>query len=71
MTGPPAPTSDHHPIALTRSSRSKVRITIAIDAAPVAAPSSEPIVRMTMSGNAPHAKVDKPAAVNDSINPSW
>ena len=36
--GPPAPTSDHHPSALTRSSRSKSCRISAIEAVPVAAP---------------------------------
>ena len=71
MTGPPAPTSDHQPIAFTRSWRSKVRITMAIDAAPVAAPSREPMVRMTISGSAPHASAEAPAAKNDRTSPYW
>jgi len=37
-TGPPAPTSDHHPSALTRSWRENSSRMIAIDAVPVAAP---------------------------------
>ena len=37
-TGPPAPTNDHQPSALTRSSGSKSSRMIAIDAVPVAAP---------------------------------
>ena len=37
-TGPPAPTSDHHPSALTRSSFEKSSRMIAMDAVPVAAP---------------------------------
>ena len=37
-TGPPAPTSAHHPIAFTRSSWLKAWRTSAIEAAPVAAP---------------------------------
>ena len=37
-TGPPAPTSAHHPMALTRSSWEKAWRTRAMEAAPVAAP---------------------------------
>ena len=37
-TGPPAPTSDHHPSALTRSWRENSSRMIAIEAVPVAAP---------------------------------
>ena len=37
-TGPPAPTRDHHPSALTRSWREKSSRMIAIEAVPVAAP---------------------------------
>ncbi len=37
-TGPPAPTSDHHPSALTRSWRENNSKMIAIEAVPVAAP---------------------------------
>ena len=45
MTGPPAPTIDHHPMAFTRSSGANSRRMSAIEAVPVAAPwipSSDP-----------------------------
>jgi hypothetical protein len=48
-TGAPAPTSDHHPIALTRSSSGNARMINAIDAGPVAAPGMAPSVRIAMS----------------------
>ena len=38
ITGPPAPTIDHQPMALTRSSGANIRKMRAIDAVPVAAP---------------------------------
>ena len=38
ITGPPAPTSAHQPMALTRSSGENTSRIRAIDAAPVAAP---------------------------------
>ena len=55
MTGPPAPTSDHQPIALTRSSRSNSLKISAIELAPVAAPSTALSVRITISAVLLHA----------------
>ena len=49
MTGPPAPTSAHHPMALTRSSAEKTCKMRAIEAAPVAAPSMPSKTRAVMS----------------------
>ena len=49
MTGPPAPTSDHQPIALTRSSGEKTMLMSAPDAVPVAAPWTPSRVRASSS----------------------
>ena len=48
-TGPPAPTSDHHPIAFTRSLGGNDDMMSAIDAVPVAAPCTPSSVRARMS----------------------
>src|SRR5215813_6331922 len=48
-TGAPAPTSDHQPIALTRSSSGNARMINAIDAGPVAAPGTAPMARIAIS----------------------
>lgn len=45
ITGPPAPTRDHHPMALTRSPGSKAPSTSAIDEADRAAPTMPPSAR--------------------------
>ena len=47
-TGPPAPTSDHHPIAFTRSSWGNEDMMSAIEAVPVAAPCTPSRVRARM-----------------------
>ena len=54
-TGPPAFANDQYPSALTRSSGSKTRLSIAIDAGPVAAPMPAPRTRNRMSVAAFHA----------------
>jgi hypothetical protein len=54
-TGAPAPTSDHSPIAFTRSLAGTERIIIAMDAGPVAAPSAAPSTRNAISDDAFHA----------------
>ena len=69
-TGPPAPTSDQYPNAFTRSSRSKTLQMMAIDAAPVAAPSIEPMVRTAMREPALHAKADNAEAMAAPAMPS-
>ncbi len=68
-TGPPAPTSDHQPMALTRSSLGKCRNISAIDAEPVAAPASPSNVRAAMSAPAFHATADRPVAANAATIP--
>ena len=55
MTGAPAPANDHHPIALTRSSRSNSLKISAIDALLDALPISAPIVRIRINEPALHA----------------
>ena len=49
MTGPPAPTRDHHPMALTRSSGAKAMLISAPEAVPVAAPWTPSSVRANNS----------------------
>jgi hypothetical protein len=49
ITGPPAPTRAHQPMALTRSPWEKASSTSAIDAAPVAAPCTPSNSRAAMS----------------------
>ena len=48
-TGPPAPTNDHHPMALTRSPLGKAPSTRAIEVAPNVAPTNPPRTRAAMS----------------------
>jgi len=54
-TGAPAPTIDQNPSALTRCSLGKMRLMMANEAGPVAAPSTAPSTRKAMSDPALHA----------------
>ncbi len=62
MTGPPAPTRDQKPMALTLSPRSKTEKMRAIEAAPVAAPSMPPKARTAISAVAVGAMALRAAA---------
>ncbi len=70
MTGAPAPTNDHHPIALTRSSSGNACMISAIDAGPIAAPGSDPIVRIAMSEGPFHANAVQAAPIVNPAKPS-
>jgi len=61
MTGAPAPTIDHHPIACARWLDENVRLMIASDAGPSAAPMAAPIERQAMSTTAFGAIAVRPA----------
>src|SRR5690349_13094368 len=61
ITGPQAPTIDQYPIACTRRSRGNIRLMIAIDAGPTAAPVAAPSVRNAISEPALHATAVRPA----------
>ena len=67
ITGAPAPTRDHHPIALTRSSSGNARMMSAIDAGPVAAPGTAARTRMTMSDAPSHANA---VSSDPTVNPA-
>ena len=69
MTGPPAPTSDQNPSALTRSPWSNTDNTSAIDAAPIEAPTMPPSTRAAMSTPMFGASADSAAATVSAMIP--
>ena len=70
-TGPPAPTNDHQPSALTRSSRSKSSKMIAIDAVPVAAPCTPSRARAKRSKPTVGANAVRTALTMAPSRPNW
>ena len=70
-TGPPAPTSDHHPRALTRSCRENSSRMIAIDAVPVAAPCTPSRARANRSIPTSGAVAVRMALTIAPSRPNW
>src|SRR6185437_7869703 len=70
-TGPPAPTSDHQPSALTRSSRSNSSRMIAMEAVPVAAPCTPSSARAKSSRPTLGARAVSTALTMAPNNPNW
>ena len=70
-TGPPAPTSDHQPSALTRSCRENSSKMIAIDAVPVAAPCTPSSARANRSIPTSGAVAVRIALTMAPMRPNW
>ena len=70
-TGPPAPTSDHHPSALTRSAGANSSRMIAIDAVPVAAPCTPSRARANSSIPTSGAVAVRIALTMAPRRPNW
>ncbi len=70
-TGPPAPTSDHQPSALTRSCRENSSRMIAIDAVPVAAPCTPSRARANSSIPTSGAVAVRIALTMAPNSPNW